>query len=1245
MKRYAQILANPTVGCWLVGAFRAFRGFCVFCAFRGFHRALKYGTQRGKRNHGIHGENGTYGSHGLDRTCGMYGLIASLLLLFVLFTPLIAQPERADALFAEAKQLATTGTFENRDKALGKFEESANLYRSAGNQSKADEVDLEHGRLLRVMGNSDLESKRFEYALDYFQRALAKFRKIRNSQETAFVYHDLGYLASETKDREKAIGFYEAAIAAYLSAGDKNGEAAILRNIGLIRLADKNYAEAIALFESAMKIRLAEGNLSQQAVLKLDFGDVSQAQQKYPETRALFTEALRLYRLAKDRSGEAGALYKLGRLPSSVMKYADAIANFEAALKINEELNEYANEANSLWQIGRLHVLNGKNRDAERPLVRAMETYMIIDIPENEAWVAIDLAANYEALNRYQEARSIVERSLELFRKVKEQTGEAYALLIYAETHSFLNEHDQAFAKIEAAKKLFQAASFKQADYRIARAYASHFYSLSNHGESIRYATIALREAEKTGDPMLKASAYIDIANSYAALGQRQKAIDYTTKALELSRKAGSAYTESICLSNIGYSHLRLENLAEAESYFLRAIPLMQANGFELEEAYATHNLGLLHYKRKDYAKALAAYDRAFPLYRKAGDRRPEAFLYDSYGELYRDLGRYDKAIENLQKAVVLAREIRYSDVEAAALGNMMTLWTRRSLPRLAILYGKQAVNVYQGIRASNLNADKASQKSFVASNEKTYRQLANLLIDDGRLGEAQQVLDLLKSEEYFDFVRRDATQADEHAALALTESERKALEEYSRVSSELTSLGSKFQTLQDKKNRNGGKLPENEEATYQQLKAQVETAGQGLKTFFAKLATEFSKKVEDGTTITPQSIETMKADLRRAGSDVVLVSTYLLPERYRAIVTTGRAMVDRKVEYSSLKLTGADINRKIFEFQRALQSPNTDPRKLGKELYDIFVKPLEGDLRGAEAKTILWSLDGSLRYIPIAALSPDGKTYLAEKYQNVVVTLGRQSNLFASPAAGEWRAIGAGVSKQHAGFSALPSVPIEIGSIVYDEGSATGVLGGVKMLDEQFNLESLRNTVPQQTDDGKPFNVLHLATHFSLGANDQDSALLLGDGTRLSLFEIGRDEALDFKDVELLTLSACQTAVSTGDANGSEVESLGMLAQKKGAKAVLATLWKVADESTSLFMTEFYRIKKANATMNKAEAIRLAQLAMIEGRIKASGTSDSCRAEKFGAGAPKDEFKCDPNAPFSHPYFWSPFVLIGNWR
>ena len=80
--------------------------------------------------------------------------------------------------------------------------------------------------------------------------------------------------------------------------------------------------------------------------------------------------------------------------------------------------------------------------------------------------------------------------------------------------------------------------------------------------------------------------------------------------------------------------------------------------------------------------------------------------------------------------------------------------------PRLAIFYGKQAVNGLQAIRGEMQTLDKALQQRFLLSKEDVYRTLAELLILEGRLPEAQQVLDLLKEEEYFDFVRRDAQTA-----------------------------------------------------------------------------------------------------------------------------------------------------------------------------------------------------------------------------------------------------------------------------------------------------------------------------------------------------------------------------------------------------------------------------------------------------------------------------------------------------
>ena len=74
----------------------------------------------------------------------------------------------------------------------------------------------------------------------------------------------------------------------------------------------------------------------------------------------------------------------------------------------------------------------------------------------------------------------------------------------------------------------------------------------------------------------------------------------------------------------------------------------------------------------------------------------------------------------------------------------------------MAIFFGKQAVNAVQRQRGALTTLEKELQRSFLATKERTYRDLADLLVAAGRLGEAQQVLAMLKEEEMFDLLRRD---------------------------------------------------------------------------------------------------------------------------------------------------------------------------------------------------------------------------------------------------------------------------------------------------------------------------------------------------------------------------------------------------------------------------------------------------------------------------------------------------------
>jgi CHAT domain-containing protein len=128
---------------------------------------------------------------------------------------------------------------------------------------------------------------------------------------------------------------------------------------------------------------------------------------------------------------------------------------------------------------------------------------------------------------------------------------------------------------------------------------------------------------------------------------------------------------------------------------------------------------------------------------------------------------------------------------------------------------------------------------------------------------------------------------------------------------------------------------------------------------------------------------------------------------------------------------------------------------------------------------------------------------------------------------------------------------------------------------------------------------------------------------------------------VSLLTLSACETAL--GGSDGSEVEGISAVLQKKGAEAVIATLWPVADSSTASLMAQFYRLRRAHPDWSKLRALQSAQIWLMNGQSAATEAvtrSDIGRkTSAAGTAWPKD-------LPlFSHPYYWAPFVLMGNWR
>ncbi len=360
----------------------------------------------------------------------------------------------------------------------------------------------------------------------------------------------------------------------------------------------------------------------------------------------------------------------------------------------------------------------------------------------------------------------------------------------------------------------------------------------------------------------------------------------------------------------------------------------------------------------------------------------------------------------------------------------------------------------------------------------------------------------------------------------------------------------------------------------------------------------------------------------RKDQGGVALLTVIVMEDKTHLLLDLRRVSLHWEVSVSA-----KEIGQEVANLSLALKDPKEDPRPAAEALYHtLFLPELVESLRENHIKTLMVSLDGPLRYLPVAALY-DGQQYLVERYAIAVFNPLVLGNIKDVPKS-DWTAAGFGVSKAHAPFGKLPHVPEELRAIIQENPNEPGILPGKRILDENFTEERLR--------ENRERPVVHIASHFEMRPDVSSSFLLLGDGRHLTLDQIAKNN-VDFGSIDLLTLSACQTEMGGPNAQGGEVDGLGTVTLKAGAKAVIATLWSVDDASTALFMSDFYRLRQ-DRRLTKADALRQAQLDLLKGAISSPDAKSNRKATRSGVIGP------GPGYPYTHPYYWAPFILMGNW-
>jgi CHAT domain-containing protein len=360
--------------------------------------------------------------------------------------------------------------------------------------------------------------------------------------------------------------------------------------------------------------------------------------------------------------------------------------------------------------------------------------------------------------------------------------------------------------------------------------------------------------------------------------------------------------------------------------------------------------------------------------------------------------------------------------------------------------------------------------------------------------------------------------------------------------------------------------------------------------------------------------VVTSPVEIDQVDASALVIYPIILADRLEIVVS----MPGRPLQHMTVPVPADQLNQILDRLRQSIAFPAVTNRSgaaraalalqvttgasdhlpLAQQVYDWLIRPIEAQIESADVDVLVFVLDGALRNIPMGVLH-DGDNYLIEKHAIALIP-GLQLLEPRPLAERQVQALIAGLSEARDEFSALPNVAQEVAAI------QTQVPGEV-LLNERF---SKGNFSGQLT--GSPFPVVHLATHGQFSSDPEQTFVLAWDdriratelGALLQQGELTREAA-----IELLVLSACETAA------GDERAALGLagVAVRSGARSTLATLWLVDDRGTSVLMENFYRQLTATQ-QTKAEVLRQAQLALLQ------------------------------SEDYRHPYFWAPFVLVGNW-
>lgn len=752
----------------------------------------------------------------------------------------------------------------------------------------------------------------------------------------------------------------------------------------------------------------------------------------------------------------------------------------------------------------------------------------------------------------------------------------------------------QAIVEWEAASKIYQSMKDNESNQLLARVLtekAQAYNALGQSRTALPILQLAVNLAQKNQDLTTVAAAHGALGNANLALGDFEGAIASGEASLEIAQKLKNPNFISTASNNLGnVFHSRYQRyLMQANSAKqdgddkeeARFLDLAQKDAIAAKVAYegsleASESLGgiqqakallnlarFLQQEQSPPQDLIAQYrDRATTILANLPDSRAKAYTFINLAASLNGETSQNLKIQNLSKAIATTRNIGDQRAESFALTALGEVKQQSGNLKEAMELTQKAQFAAQQVNAAD------SLYLALALAGRIYQANGN---KEAAVLSYRQAIATLQS------IRGDIAVASKDLQFELRDS----VEPVYRELMALLLEGTGNQELALNKEQSKAPNPNSQIAEALQISELLQL--NELQNFFGDECLQIARQ-------NTNSAEIAKNNANNASNTAIIHSIVLNNRTYMLLTQPNGSRKSYPVE-----LSAAEIEKAINQLRFTLEDISTDEYLAeSQKLYNLLIRPMAADLAQVKPSTLLFINDGVLRNIPMAALH-DGKQFLVQQYA-IASSLGLNLTPSKQQAQEDTKAVIFGLSKEIPPFAPLPNVKAET------EGLQK-ILGGKRFLDDDFTLAKLQEQIDQH---GYP--IVHLATHGKFGADFNTTFLQLFD-QRLSLNEFESVLRRSKKPIELLTLSACQTAA------GDSRATLGLagVALRAGVQTTLATLWFVNDADTVPLIQDFYK-QIQQPGINKAEALRQAQLKII----------------------------ADPNG---HPAIWSPFVLVGNWQ